>query len=98
MGRDGMSIDDFQPKGPQAIVEPPPLGTVCLFAGDDLPEGWAWCDGEEMARQSTAFRLLGTKFGEGDGSKTFNLPRLRDPERGIRYMIKLAHRQPAEGE
>ncbi len=50
------------------------------FAGaDDVPDGWLPCDGSAVSRTTYAalFALLGTVYGSGNGTTTFNLPDLR---------------------
>jgi microcystin-dependent protein len=56
-----------------------PVGTVNYFARQFPPEGWLFCDGRAVSRDVFAdlFNMLGSSFGSGDGSKTFNLPDLR---------------------
>lgn len=56
-----------------------PIGTVVPFASDTVPSGWMLCDGSAVSRTLNAdlFGTLGTSFGAGDGSTTFNLPDLR---------------------
>jgi microcystin-dependent protein len=56
-----------------------PLGSVAQFAGSTLPNGWMLCDGSQLSRTTYAdlFAAIGTRFGTGDGSTTFNLPDLR---------------------
>lgn len=56
-----------------------PLGVVLPYAGASAPTGWALCDGTAVSRStySALFALIGTTFGAGDGSTTFNLPDLR---------------------
>jgi microcystin-dependent protein len=54
-------------------------GTIRL-SGTASPEtGWLLCNGAEVSRTTyaTLFGKLGTAFGTGDGSTTFNLPDLR---------------------
>lgn len=53
-------------------------GTVTMFAGAAAPAGWLLCDGSAVSRSTFAalFTVVGTKFGAGDGSTTFNLPNL----------------------
>src|SRR5437899_2344559 len=67
--------------GPVSRVEIPtvPTGLVLPFAGSAAPTGWALCDGSAISRTtfSRAFAALGTTYGVGDGSTTFNLPDLR---------------------
>jgi microcystin-dependent protein len=56
-----------------------PTGTVSAFAGSAAPTGYALCDGSEVNRttQAALFAVIGTTYGVGDGSTTFNLPDLR---------------------
>ena len=56
-----------------------PTGTTLDFAGDGAPSGYAICDGAELSRTTDAalFGVIGTKFGAGDGSTTFNKPDFR---------------------
>lgn len=45
---------------------------------NNLPEGLLLCDGSAISRTTYAklFAVIGTKFGVGDGSTTFNVPNL----------------------
>lgn len=56
-----------------------PTGTVSAFAGSAAPTGYALCDGSAVNRttQAALFAVIGTTYGIGDGSTTFNLPDLR---------------------
>ena len=56
-----------------------PAGTVSAFAGTSEPDGYFFCDGQEVNRatNSELFSAIGTTFGSGDGSTTFNVPDLR---------------------
>ena len=56
-----------------------PAATVHAFAGTTAPEGWAMCDGSAVSRTEYAalFAAIGTTYGVGDGSTTFNLPDMR---------------------
>ena len=53
-----------------------PIGTVVEFASDKIPDNWLLCDGRAVSRNvySELFSVLGTTWGSGDGSTTFNLP------------------------
>jgi microcystin-dependent protein len=55
-------------------------GAVQAFAGATAPNGWAICDGAAVSRSTYAqlFSRIGTTWGTGDGSTTFNLPDLRE--------------------
>lgn len=56
-----------------------PAGTIVAFAGTTAPQGWALCSGEAISRTTYAelYTAIGTHYGSGDGSSTFNLPDLR---------------------
>lgn len=57
-----------------------PLGTILPFGGATIPSGWLLCDGTAISRTtySELFAVIGTAFGSGDGSTTFNLPDMRE--------------------
>jgi len=69
----------IQDSGETLITVAPPSGSITMFAADSAPSGWLECNGAEVSRitQSTLFSVIGTTFGIGDGSTTFNLPDLR---------------------
>lgn len=56
-----------------------PIGTVLPYTNETAPENWLVCDGSELDRTeyNHLFAIIGTTFGEGDGSTTFNLPNLK---------------------
>ena len=53
-----------------------PVGSVVEYASDTIPENWLLCDGRAVSRTTYAqlFKVIGTTWGAGDGSTTFNLP------------------------
>ena len=55
-------------------------GTVHLYAGSSIPTGYLLCNGAAVSRNTYAdlFAAIGTIYGTGDGSTTFNLPDFRD--------------------
>ena len=55
-----------------------PAGIVLPFAGSTAPQGYLLCDGSAVDRTTYAdlFTAIGTVYGAGDGSTTFNLPNL----------------------
>lgn len=59
---------------------PAVVGAVVAFAGRTTPQGWLLCDGSAVSRTDYAalFAVIGTTYGAGDGSTTFNLPNLVD--------------------
>ena len=56
-----------------------PPGVVESYAGATAPEGWLICDGSAVSRTTykELFDVLGTTYGAGDGSTTFELPDCR---------------------
>tara|TARA_R110000796_G_scaffold109198_1_gene220541 strand:- start:1866 stop:2684 length:819 start_codon:yes stop_codon:yes gene_type:complete len=56
-----------------------PSGTVIQFAGSSAPAGYLKANGNAVSRTTYAalFAAIGTTYGTGDGSTTFNLPDLR---------------------
>ena len=73
---------------PQAV----PTGSVHLMASTTVPSGYLKCNGAAVSRTTYAdlFAEIGTAFGAGDGSSTFNVPDLRgefvrgwDDSRGV---------------
>lgn len=69
-----------------------PRGAVAHFAMNTAPTGWLKANGAAVSRTTyaTLFAAIGTTFGVGDGSTTFNLPDLRgefmrgwDDSRGV---------------
>ncbi len=56
-----------------------PTGAVFWFAANTAPTYYLECDGSAVSRTTyaTLFAAIGTTFGVGDGSTTFNLPDLR---------------------
>jgi microcystin-dependent protein len=53
-----------------------PSGIIVPYAGASPPSGYLLCDGSAVSRTSFAalFTAIGTTYGPGDGSTTFNLP------------------------
>lgn len=57
-----------------------PTGTIIAFSGNTLPDGYLPCNGGAISRTTYAdlFAVIGTTYGSGNGSTTFNLPNLTD--------------------
>jgi microcystin-dependent protein len=55
-----------------------PIGTTVGAAGTTAPTGWLLCDGSAVSRTAYAdlFAVVGTYYGTGDGSTTFNVPNI----------------------
>ena len=58
-----------------------PVGMVMLYADEYLPASapFLWCNGAAVSRTTYAnlFNVIGTTYGSGDGSTTFNVPDTR---------------------
>ena len=55
-----------------------PAGMIESFGGTSAPAGYLECDGAAVSRtgEATLFAAIGTTWGVGDGSTTFNVPDL----------------------
>lgn len=65
------------PQGAQGLSgASEPVGSIILWGGDSVPANYLPCVGSAVSRTeySELFSVIGTQFGEGDGSTTFNLP------------------------
>ncbi len=61
-------------------VEGIPTGTIVPWSDSSVPSGFLECDGSAVSRTTyaTLFTIIGTTYGVGDGSTTFNTPDLQD--------------------
>ena len=61
------------------IVAGVPSGSVFCMAVATVPSGYLECNGAAVSRTTYAalFAIIGTAYGTGNGSSTFNLPDLR---------------------
>lgn len=57
-----------------------PIGSIIPFGSSTIPSGYLLCNGQAVSRTmySELFEVIGTAFGVGDGSTTFNVPDLRE--------------------
>lgn len=57
-----------------------PIGAGCDYYGTTAPENFLFADGSAISRTeySVLFSIIGTTYGAGDGSTTFNLPDKRE--------------------
>ena len=62
------------------IVDSNPVGTIIAVAYTGVPEGYMHCNGAAVNRTTyvNLFNKIGTFYGAGDGSTTFNLPNTVD--------------------
>ncbi len=61
-------------------IEGIPTATIVPWSTTSAPTGFLECDGAAVSRStySGLFAVVGTTYGAGDGSSTFNLPNLAD--------------------
>jgi len=71
---------NLKDSGGSIVSVAPPVGSITMYGGSSAPSGWLYCNGQAVSRtiQSDLFNAIGTTFGNGDGSTTFNVPDLRD--------------------
>jgi len=57
-----------------------PSGTIVPWSDSSIPTGFLECTGQAVSRSTyaTLFGVIGTTYGSGNGSTTFNVPDLRD--------------------
>lgn len=57
-----------------------PVGAIIPYGGVTVPDGFLLCQGQAVSRTIYAelFAVIGTAFGTGDGTTTFNVPDLRE--------------------
>jgi len=55
------------------------IGSIKQWGSSTMPSGWLLCDGTAVSRSTYAnlFANIGTTYGVGDGSTTFNVPDFR---------------------
>ena len=56
-----------------------PPGSLMAYAASSAPTGWLLCDGSAVSRTTyaTLYSVIGTTWGAGDTTTTFNVPDLR---------------------
>jgi len=61
-------------------IEGIPTATIVPWSSSSVPSGFLECDGAAVSRTtySALFAVVGTTYGAGDGSSTFNVPNLAD--------------------
>ena len=78
---DGSSSQWVESTNVVANVEPNPIpaGAMMAWASDTIPSNWLLCDGSAVSRSTYAslFAAIGTQYGSGDGTTTFNLPDIK---------------------
>ena len=61
-------------------IEGIPTATIVPWSDSSVPSGFLECNGAAVSRTTYAalFAIVGTTYGAGDGSSTFNVPDLQD--------------------
>ena len=78
LGRNTIPVPET-PSAPAQPIAYVPTGAIQAFAMQTIPSGWLACNGTAVSRTeySRLFNLIGTTYGVGNGTTTFNLPDLR---------------------
>lgn len=77
------AVKTYVDAGILAVYSAFPIGGIVAFAGNPPPlgepSGWLHCNGQAVGRTQYPylFTVLGTTFGAGNGTTTFNVPDLR---------------------
>lgn len=74
------SVNGVTPTNGNVDITGVPTGTILPFAGNTIPEGFLACNGAAISRTTYAnlYAKIGTTYGTGDGSSTFNVPQVED--------------------
>jgi microcystin-dependent protein len=78
---DGTSSQWVQSSSVIANADPNPMpaGAIMAWGTNTAPQNWLLCDGAAVSRSTYAslFAAIGTTYGSGDGTTTFNLPNMK---------------------
>lgn len=77
-GKANTDLDNLTATGEAKIAGAVPTGSFLPYGGSTAPTGWLLNNGGAISRTTYAnlFAVIGTTYGAGDGSTTFNLPNL----------------------
>jgi microcystin-dependent protein len=75
----------------------PILGTIILFTGDFVPNGWTACDGTVLPidQFQALYAILGPTYG-GDGTTTFGVPKIAPPVPATQYIMAITGEFPVQ--
>jgi microcystin-dependent protein len=70
---------ELNQNGRNLLYETVPAGSIIAFGATTPPTGWLNCNGAAINRLSYSdlYDAIGTNYGNGNGSSTFNIPDLR---------------------
>ena len=76
-----INLDNLSATGEAKIAGSVPTGSILPYGGSTAPAGWLICNGGAISRTTyeNLFAVIGTSYGAGDGSTTFNLPNGKVP-------------------
>lgn len=74
------SLSNLNSSGRDVLNSIVPTGAILPYGGVSAPISFLLCNGEAVSRTtySALFSVIGTTYGSGDGSTTFNLPQLEN--------------------
>jgi microcystin-dependent protein len=63
----------------QGLLNFVPVGVVAPWTTATAPDGWILCEGQQVERltYSALFDVIGTTYGAGNGTTTFNVPNMQ---------------------
>lgn len=67
----GLKVTDYG-------IDNTPIGFIGYFGGIKAPDGYLICNGQAISREkyNDLFKIIGTIYGDGDGTTSFNVPDL----------------------
>ena len=77
--RNAPSINAVENGLGDVLTKSSPVGAISLYSAATAPSGWLLCRGQAVSRSTynDLFSVIGTTYGSGNGSTTFNLPNLQ---------------------
>lgn len=77
-GKANKDLDNLTATGQAVLDKIVPVGTILPYGGKIAPPGYLLISGGAISRTTYAdlFAVIGTTYGKGDGSTTFNLPNM----------------------
>lgn len=72
--------DELIPLAGGTLYADAPIGSIFAYGGSNPVDGFLLCQGQAVSRTTYTelFSVIGTSFGSGDGTTTFNLPDMRE--------------------
>jgi hypothetical protein len=82
----------YEKRGEESHILLPP-GVMLPYGGTTAPGGYLLCNGVEVYRDAfpDLFAAIGTRYGEGNGTTTFNVPALSGPSTGGLLSVEVGY-------